>query len=365
MIDQDVLGCGDASEPARCGFRRCREPLPPPGPRGGRPYEFCPDRVWPGGKSCKQLAAAEQHLREALGEAAVPTAALRDAGEAFGSAASAVSEPLRTLANALDSITARLQEEVGAAVARAEAAERAVREADRQRDAALAAEAEARQTAQDAVQKAQAAEQAQSAAEATAEEAIRARSAAQLDQARAEAAAAAIGEQAEKATADAATQRARADELAAQLATRAEQLATRTAERDAAQTTLRELQRQATSLERVLTSRNTELAGELEAVQARLREAEVRNQNLAAEHHARDTEQRARLGELQEELAGLREQIKTAHSRLGESAARNEHVTQVLSRVRRCTIAAVEPPTPLRDQLLAILLDDDAPAPTE
>src|SRR6201999_2647005 len=52
-----------------CGFSRCRAPLPGPGPRGGRPFAYCPDRSWPGGKTCKQLAAAQEALAEALGEA--------------------------------------------------------------------------------------------------------------------------------------------------------------------------------------------------------------------------------------------------------------------------------------------------------
>ncbi|MTD56451.1 response regulator receiver protein [Amycolatopsis sp. RM579] len=354
-----------ASDVARCGFRRCREPLPPPGPRGGRPYEFCPDRTWPGGKSCKQLTAAEQALREALGEDAVPTAALREAGEAFGSAAAAVSEPLRALSNALDAITARLQQEVTAAVTRAETAELAVRDAERQRDAALATATEAQEAVRDAAVKVEEAEQAQAVAETAAQEAVHARSVAQLDQARAEAAAAAIGEQAEKSAADAAAQRARADDLAGQLSSRAEELSARTAERDAAQAALQEFQHQAKTLERILTTQKTELTGELENIQGQLRQSEVRTQNLIAEHHTRDTELRTRLGEAHAELAGVGGQLEAVRTQLSESAARHKQLTALLSRVRRRALAAAaEPPTALRDDLLTILLDDTPAAET-
>ncbi|OXM46476.1 response regulator receiver protein, partial [Amycolatopsis thailandensis] len=149
MVDNEGPAAEEhVPEQARCGFRKCRQPLPPPGPRGGRPYEFCPDRTWPGGKTCKQLAAAEQALREALGDEAVPAGALSDAGQAFEQAAAAVTGPLRTLSNALDAVTAHLRDEIAAAVGQADAAREAAAEADRQRDAALERAAEAEQTAE-------------------------------------------------------------------------------------------------------------------------------------------------------------------------------------------------------------------------
>jgi hypothetical protein len=351
------------SQPALCGFRRCQEQLPPPGPRGGRPYEFCPDRTWPGGKSCKQLAAAEQALREALGEEAVPTAALQEAGDAFGRAADAVTEPLKTLSNALDAITARLQDEVNAAAARAEAAEQATREADRQRDVALAQAADAEQVARDAHDGARAAEQAQILAEATADEALAARSAAQLEQARAEASTAAITEQAEKAAVDATAQRARADELTANLATRTEELAVRTAERDAARAALEDLRTQSGTLERVLTAQNTQLGTEVETVQAQLRQSEELNQRLIAEHHARAAEMQTQIGENRADLARAHGQLETARTEITHLTGLHNQNGELLAQVRhRVVEAAVEPPTvSLRDDLLAILLGD-APA---
>ncbi|RJQ87664.1 response regulator receiver protein [Amycolatopsis panacis] len=371
MVDQEIRPGVEQAGVARCGFRRCRQALPPPGPRGGRPYEFCPERTWPGGKSCKQLAGAESALREALGEDGVPTAALRDAGEAFGNAAAAAAEPLRTLSNALDTITARLREEVTTAVARAEAAEQAAREADRQRDEASAKAETAEAAARDAVAEARAAEEAREAAEATAEGAVAARAEAQLEQARAEATAQAVAERAAKAAEEAGAYRERVDELrervaelTADVAARAEELSGRTAERDAARTALQEVQEQSKSVERLLTAQNVELTTELEAVGTRLRESDARNQHLLAEHHVRDAELRSRIGEVRTELVSARGQVDTVSAQLAQSTADRDHVTGLLSRVRRRALAAAaEPSTPLRDDLLAILLDDgDVPA---
>src|SRR5204863_9607507 len=82
MVDTDSL----------CGFSHCRAPLPAPGPRGGRPFAYCPDRTWPGGKTCKQLAAAQDALTEALGTPA--DAGITSSTSAFTAAAAELAQPL-------------------------------------------------------------------------------------------------------------------------------------------------------------------------------------------------------------------------------------------------------------------------------
>src|SRR5262245_14197819 len=86
-----------------CGFSHCRAPLPAPGPRGGRPFAYCPDRVWPGGKNCKQLAAAQDALAEALGTPA--DAALTADITAFTTAAGRLTDPLTEVLAATKALT--------------------------------------------------------------------------------------------------------------------------------------------------------------------------------------------------------------------------------------------------------------------
>lgn len=93
-----------------CGFSHCRNPLPPPGPRGGRPFEFCPDRSWPGGKSCKQLAGAEDALKEALGDTS-DAVALATVTTEFGAKADAVLPHLGALSAALETMKGRVDAE--------------------------------------------------------------------------------------------------------------------------------------------------------------------------------------------------------------------------------------------------------------
>jgi chromosome segregation ATPase len=158
---------------------------------------------------------------------------------------------------------------------------------------------------------------------------------------------------------DATTLRTRTEELAGQLSARAEELSARTAERDAARTALLEYQAQAKTLERVLIEQRTELAGELETVQAKLRESEKRNEARTAEQHAQTVELRTRIAEAQAESAALRSELMTTTARLTRSTEDREHVLSLLSRVRRRAVAAAtETPTPLRDDLLAILLEE-------
>ncbi len=353
-----------APEQARCGFRKCREPLPPPGPRGGRPYEFCPDRTWPGGKSCKQLAAAEQALREALGDEGVPSAALTDAGQAFDQAATALTGPLRTLSNALDAVTAHLRDEITTAVGQADAAHEAAAEADRQRDAALSRAAEAEAAAEAAKEAARTAQQAELLATATAEEAIEARTAAQLAQAKAESATAVITQRAKEVTEEADEQRARADKLAATLAARGEELATRTAERDAARTALAESDERRKTWERLLETQKRELTAEVDAVREQLRALDARYQEALAERTAHETASRAQLADVQAELTATRGQLAAAQQQITESLVSRDQAARTLTLIRHRALAATEEPsTSLRQDLLTILLGDGETTP--
>lgn len=142
-----------------CGFDRCRAPLPVPGPRGGRPYEYCPDRVWPGGKSCKQLAAAQEALREALGEP-TDTPVLTAAAATVATATDQVLPAVRELLDALTSVRAAADAELAAAAARVQEAEDT---AARERGSRQAAEARAEQAAEAAARAREASEQAEAA----------------------------------------------------------------------------------------------------------------------------------------------------------------------------------------------------------
>src|SRR2546423_9266675 len=54
-----------AADERRCGYSQCGEPLEYDGQ--GRPPEYCRDRRWPGGRTCKQMAAAERAGERAAG----------------------------------------------------------------------------------------------------------------------------------------------------------------------------------------------------------------------------------------------------------------------------------------------------------
>ncbi|MFD7657130.1 response regulator receiver protein, partial [Actinosynnema sp. NPDC059797] len=129
---------------ALCAFGRCRAPLPPPGPRGGRPFEYCPERDWPGGHTCKQLAAAETALTEALGTATAPH--LSGAASVFVDAAGRVLEPMTALAAALEDLRTSAAAELTAA---SEQVERANAEAARERGLREAAVSRAERADQD------------------------------------------------------------------------------------------------------------------------------------------------------------------------------------------------------------------------
>ncbi|MEC3976807.1 response regulator receiver protein [Amycolatopsis sp. H20-H5] len=350
---------------ALCGFRRCQTPLPPPGPRGGRPYEFCPDRVWPGGKTCKQLAAAEQALREALGDTEVPTA-LEDAGEAFARAASGVTEPLQTLSNALDTITGQLQKDIALAVAQAETAERRATDADQGREASEARASAAEQARHEADEQARQAEQAKELAEVSTANAVLQCAEAELAQARAEAAAAAISRQAEKSAAEWTAERAKVSSLTADLATCAEELAVRTAERDAERTTLSDLRKHSGELERALTGQNTHLGAELGEVKKRLRGADDQYRALLEQHQASEAAQRESISAQRADLARQEGQLSAAALNAVHLQRRADDLATTLSTVHEVVLSATdEAPGRLRDQLLATLLVDHAVKPED
>lgn len=170
---------------ALCGFSRCRNPLPPPGPRGGRPYEFCPERVWPGNVGCKQLAAAENSLRAALGV---------DPGTlALGGFAADVREhvervlaPADALKGVLEQVVARLDTEVRAALAAVETSDKAAAEDRGLREQAERQAAESEQAAAEARALVEEHQAARITAEHARDEAAAKARAAELRQARAE-----------------------------------------------------------------------------------------------------------------------------------------------------------------------------------
>ncbi|MBN1173751.1 MAG: hypothetical protein JXA67_16385, partial [Micromonosporaceae bacterium] len=138
-----------------CGYSRCGRILRYDG--RGRPPEYCADRRWPDGRTCKQLAAAERAGERAIG-LDLPLEAFR-----------AVSDRLQPVAEGLARQLVEVSEAVGqvrdGALARIAEAERAateaieaVRGAEAQRDQALAAQ---RAADDDAAQAAAAAEEAQ------------------------------------------------------------------------------------------------------------------------------------------------------------------------------------------------------------
>ncbi|MFC6089759.1 hypothetical protein [Saccharothrix lopnurensis] len=131
---------------ALCAFGRCRAPLPPPGPRGGRPFEYCPERDWPGGHTCKQLAGAEVALTEALGK--TPSPHLSGAASVFVDAADRVLEPMTALTTALRELRTSTATELATA---AEQVEQARTEAVRERELRETATRRADQAEQDRV----------------------------------------------------------------------------------------------------------------------------------------------------------------------------------------------------------------------
>ncbi|HJQ47390.1 MAG TPA: response regulator receiver protein [Amycolatopsis sp.] len=363
MQNEQKRGSGTT---ALCGFRGCRAPLPPPGPRGGRPFEFCPDREWSGGRTCKQLAAADQALRDAMGES-LSTAELRTTVDEFLRAASALGEPLQTVRTSLAGFSGRVKDEVAATAARAEEAEARAVEADGRRQAA---EARAEQAAEEI----QRHEEARRAAEARAGEAARladarveearrqiaeaesrveearkqaedARKEAEVVQAGAEAGRVAAERQAENATKEARRERERADRVQTALAERSERLSVRTTERDALRDALGNLRTSAAENERRL--------------QVQLDQEQVRLEKLDEHLRSALQEHRGNLADAARELGEARDQAAALTAKLAEAEHR-EHayadLQQKLVLVQRLALDQDQDPQQLRRRLLAELL---------
>src|SRR3954464_4166664 len=102
-----------------CGYSKCREALPSPGPQGGRRRSFCRDTRWEGGRTCSQMAKAERDALGALGLDSSRAAFALDA-ERLREHVAAVHGPVAALAEALTQVTARLDEVEAHAVAAVE-----------------------------------------------------------------------------------------------------------------------------------------------------------------------------------------------------------------------------------------------------
>lgn len=127
-----------------CRYSRCRRPLPVV-TRPGRKPEYCEDRRWEDGKTCKQMGQAEQRAERAAG-LDVPLAAYQAATERLTSAPALAELRDRidqVLTSAADIDTAALvrvrdaEEAMSEAIGRAQAAEAAQKAAEDQRADAL------------------------------------------------------------------------------------------------------------------------------------------------------------------------------------------------------------------------------------
>ncbi|TWH62291.1 hypothetical protein [Micromonospora olivasterospora] len=155
MTDRQIEREVTSGPVLRCRYTACRAELAYSG--RGRPPEYCPDRRWPGGKTCKQLAADERAAELAAG-LDVPLAAYRDATARVLPAVQALSGELAAVVEAMRAVdgsaVARIAEAEAAAVAAVERAQTAEAERDKAvRDAGTAraetaAAAEARRTAE-------------------------------------------------------------------------------------------------------------------------------------------------------------------------------------------------------------------------
>ncbi|MCP2251462.1 hypothetical protein LY13_000190 [Prauserella aidingensis] len=343
---------------ARCGFRHCRQPLPPPGPRGGRPYEFCPDRRWPDNKTCKQLAAAEHALRTALGDTDPPTA-LRDATDTFAEASRQALEPLQTLGSALEDVTARMQEELTAAATRADEADAAAEQARQAQAEAEERAAEAQRLRDEAIAEADRARADADEAQDTAQQATSAAEAAALAQARAEATAEATAERARTAEDQNKVTRARVDELTERLDQLRGQLAQRTGERDTAQAALEEHRTRSRDLEQSLTERLTAATTQLDDAREAQAEASRREQELARRLDEVTAEQRRAeqdIDGVRAELAEVRADAERLRARAADADERCSAVDTVLHRVHATVLEHTDDPVTLREHVLRELL---------
>src|SRR6476469_799476 len=139
---------------ARCGYSRCRAPLPPPGPQGGRRRTVCRNTRWDGDRTCAQMARAERDALDALGLDSSRTAFALDA-DRLREHVEAVREPVEALVAALARVTTRLAEVEAHAVTSVEAANRRAADAEAARVAAQEARERAEHTARRAKEQAE------------------------------------------------------------------------------------------------------------------------------------------------------------------------------------------------------------------
>jgi chromosome segregation ATPase len=363
MVDVVVENIGTDS---LCGFSHCRAPLPAPGPRGGRPFAYCPERTWTGGKTCKQLAGAQDALAEALGTPA--DAGITAATRAFTAVAGELAEPLGevlAIATALrDSLAAELD---SAAVRIAEAEETAIRERGLRRQAEEATtEAvtetqrtrdEAAEVVRTATAEADRCRAERDRAVVTAAASAEARAQAELAQARAEGMATTERERAEQTVRE---ERSRTEAAEKAMATTSERLATARAERDAARTALEDLRAAATEHQRVAEAATTELT------RARTRETDLIAELTTTKIELTST--RTELSDANAELTQAQADATTAKTEATRLAS--EATTKIaaaehdLTRLRMTTAALRDvlltpdlETADLRTRLLAELLD--------
>lgn len=89
----------EAPDVRRCGYSRCRRPLPDEGT--GRKFAYCPDRTWPGpdGREvmCRELGRAENLLRAVHSDDTIPDTTLIELSEHVTATLGPVEEFLESL----------------------------------------------------------------------------------------------------------------------------------------------------------------------------------------------------------------------------------------------------------------------------
>lgn len=308
--------------PRRCGFTQCRQPLEYDG--RGRPPEYCPDRRWPDGRTCRQAAAAERAAERATGMD-VTLDAFRAAGERFLPAAQTIGQRLAEVVSAVDQVR-------DGALARTTAAERAASDALTQAKTADEARESALAERDRALAAAAAATAARDQAAADRDEAIAA--AARADQ-RAEAARSDAESRvaaAWRAVADADHARGVAETEAATQATsatehaqRREEAERRAAAADTRVTTLADQLAEATTRIRNLSAAADQARAEREAAGARLaaseERAEIAERKLAASRDRHVAAERV-AESLRGDLASRRAEVAAAIAGRDEARAR-------------------------------------------
>src|SRR5262249_51472664 len=147
----DVITGSGSGTALRCRYSGCRSVLVYSG--RGRPPEYCAERRWPGGKTCKQLAAAGREAGVAAG-LDVPVSAYREATGRVLPAVEGLAAQLAGVLAAMSAVeagaVARIEQAEVAAVAAVERAQLAEAERDRATRLAQQARDEAAQAKDDA-----------------------------------------------------------------------------------------------------------------------------------------------------------------------------------------------------------------------